>query len=182
MELISTFATIGFILPLFVAVLCMILARRDFLIAVTWGGGVLLSLLIAMLIRHLLRLEPSLPHFPSGHVTLAVAFYGGLLVIFCGGRTADRGVGLPVVGLFLAGIALLEGWSRVTLTHHTWLDVGGGLFVGTVGLLATGCPWTYRHASRGLRLWLVATLLVAGPLAFIGVGWLDGVIRRMVAI
>ncbi|MBB6253668.1 phosphatase PAP2 family protein [Nitrospirillum iridis] len=182
MQLLSTLATIGFVLPLFVALMGMLLARRDYLVAAAWGGGVMVSLLIALLIRGMLRETPELSHFPSGHVTLAVAFYGGLLVIYLRGGLNHGRLALPVVALVLAGVALLEGWSRVLLTEHTWVDVVGGFIVGTLGLLATGCPWAVRRIQSGSRLWLAATLAVAIPLAFFSVTWLDGMIRHFVSI
>lgn len=182
MQFLSTLANIGFVLPLFAALLCMLLLQRDYLVAATWGGGVSLSLLIALSIRWLLRLDWDLPNFPSGHVTLAVAFYGGLLVIFLCGRGSGRAIGLPVVGLLFACVAFLEGWSRVLLTHHTWVDVGGGFLVGTVGLVATGCPWTYASVNAGLKGWLIATTLAVAPLAFFSEAWVDGIIRHWVAM
>jgi membrane-associated phospholipid phosphatase len=181
MQTLSTLANIGFIAPLFAAVLCLLLARRDYLVAATWGGGVLLSLLIALSIKWMLRLDTDLPHFPSGHVSLAVAFYGGLLVIFLSGR-GDRPVGMPMVVLLLGCVALAEGWSRVTLTEHTWVDVAGGFVVGLGGLMATGCPWTYARVRAKRRIWLAATILVAAPFAFFSNMWLDGLIRHVIAL
>ncbi|WP_049974041.1 phosphatase PAP2 family protein [Azospirillum sp. B4] len=182
MQILSTLATIGFVLPLFAALMGMLLARRDYLVAAAWGGGVMMSLLIALAIRGMTRETPELYYFPSGHVTLAVAFYGGLLVIYLRGGHGHGRLALPIVGLALAGVALLEGWSRILLTHHTWVDVVGGFVVGTLGLLATGCPWAVRRIRTGSRLWLAATLAVAAPLAFFSVAWLDGMIRNIVAL
>ncbi|MDZ5645922.1 phosphatase PAP2 family protein [Nitrospirillum sp. BR 11828] len=182
MQLLSTLATIGFVLPLFVALVGVLLARRDYLVAAAWGGGVATSLLVALAIRAVLRGDPDLPHFPSGHVTLAVAFYGGLLVIYLrGGLNRDRTT-LPMFLAGLAVIALLEGVSRILLTEHTWVDVLGGFAVGSLGLLATGCPWAVRRIRTGSRLWLAATLAVTIPIAFLTVGWLDGLIRHWVTL
>jgi membrane-associated phospholipid phosphatase len=182
MQLLSTLATIGFVLPLFIALMGMLLARRDYLVAAAWGGGVMMSLLIALVIRGMLREDPDLPHFPSGHVTLAVAFYGGLLVIYLRGGLNHGRMALPVILVALASIALLEGWSRVLLTEHTWVDVMGGFIVGSLGLLATGCPWAVRRIQSGSRLYLAATLAVAAPLAFFNVSWLDSLIRNFVVL
>lgn len=182
MQLLNTLATIGFVLPLFVALLGMLLARRDYLVAACWGGGVTMALLIAFGIRGMLRDDPDLPHFPSGHVTLAVAFYGGLLIIWLRGGQAPGRRNLPLVALALVAIALVEGWSRVVTTEHTWVDVTGGFIVGTAGLLITGCPWAVRRIQSGSRLWLAATLAVAAPFAFFNVTWLDGLIRNFVVL
>ncbi|MDG3442930.1 phosphatase PAP2 family protein [Nitrospirillum amazonense] len=182
MQLLSTLATIGFVLPVFAALMGMLLARRDYSVAAAWGGGVVLSLLIALAIRGMLRADPDLPHFPSGHVTLAVAFYGGLLVIYLRGGHSHGRMALPLIITALASIALVEGWSRVLLTEHTWVDVIGGFVVGSLGLLATGCPWAVRRIQRGSRLYLAATLAVAIPLAFLNVRWLDSLIRTFVVL
>lgn len=64
--------------------------------------------------------------FPSGHVSGAVAFFGGLALVFP----------LPAVRWAAAVICLLMPVSRLYLGVHFLADVLGGLIIGGLGMLA----------------------------------------------
>jgi membrane-associated phospholipid phosphatase len=180
MQFISTLADIGFVIPVFFAGVLMLLARRDYGVAMCWGGGVLLAVTVTGLLKAQLRGDPLLPFFPSGHVSLAVAFYGGLLVILLGVRGNRRWGRWVGIVLLFAAIAAIEGWSRVTLTEHTWTDVAGGFVVGTLALGVLGCPWAYRQLAAGSRAWLAAAVVLASPAGLATQDWLGYALRTMV--
>ncbi len=83
--------------------------------------------------------------FPSGHATIAVAFYGfiGYLLIRGSKRWTHR-VNLFFATLFLV---LLIGLSRIVLGVHYLSDVLSGYLVGTLWLIV----------AIGITEWLVAT-------------------------
>jgi len=87
--------------------------------------------------------------FPSGHATIAVAFYGFLTYIVM--REAKRWE--TKVNICFAGIALvlLIGFSRLYLGVHYLSDVWAGYLVGSLWLIAgiSLCEWLRsRHAGR----------------------------------
>src|SRR4051794_21312908 len=83
LSLLSQLADIGFAGSLIVVALAVLAVRGHLRVAVCWGAGMLLALGAVVLIKRLTAGNPDLPHFPSGHVTLAVAFYGGLALVLC---------------------------------------------------------------------------------------------------
>lgn len=174
-EIISMLADVGFILPVLAASLLMLLARREPATALHWGLAVLLASAMTALLKTLTRGDPDLPHFPSGHVSLAVAFYGGLLVVVVG-------AGLRWAGLLLAlaAVAVVEGVSRVTLTEHTWLDVAGGLAIGILALTLSGILRAGRRPASAVRVWLLATMAAAAPIGAYSHAWLGYSLRTLV--
>jgi len=87
--------------------------------------------------------------FPSGHATVAVAFYGFLTYIAM--REARRWE--AKVNIFFAGMAvvLLIGFSRLYLGVHFLSDVWGGYLVGALWLIAgiSMCEWLRsKQAAR----------------------------------
>ncbi len=87
--------------------------------------------------------------FPSGHATIAVAFYGFLTYIVM--REAKRWE--TKVNICFAGIALvlLIGFSRLYLGVHYLSDVWAGYLVGALWLIAgiSICEWLRsRQAGR----------------------------------
>jgi membrane-associated phospholipid phosphatase len=79
--------------------------------------------------------------FPSGHATVAVAFYGFLTYIVM--REAKRWevkVNICFAGI---GVVLLIGFSRLYLGVHYLSDVWGGYLVGALWLIAgiSMCEW-----------------------------------------
>jgi len=72
--------------------------------------------------------------FPSGHSTVAVAFYGFLAYIIARQASAWKTrANYLVAG---AAVALLIGFSRLYLGEHYLSDVWGGYLIGALGLAA----------------------------------------------
>jgi undecaprenyl-diphosphatase len=89
---------------------------------------------------------PSSHSFPSGHATMAVAFYGvlGLLVALeLGGRRSRWGA--LAAGAILA---LLIGFSRNYLGVHYPSDVLGGYLLGASWAAAAGAGFTRWRSGR----------------------------------
>lgn len=105
--------------------------------------------------------------FPSGHATIAVAFYGsvGYLVI----RSASSYTARFSVLFGVVAIALLLGLSRIVLGVHYLSDVMGGYLVGSMGLVAgigvmewlTDAGRMNWHAAIGRSCAVAATALLA---------------------
>lgn len=173
MEEISFLADIGFLLPPFAAVLLMLCARREVGLAARWGGAVIAAAAATAVLKSVCRDLPGFMHFPSGHVSLAVAFYGGLAALILG-----RG-GWAIVPVILVPVAAIEGWSRVELTEHTWGDVGGGFLVAVVALALVGllsAGWRLAAESRG---WVLIALLAAAPAGYVTYPWLGHSLRTL---
>ncbi len=88
--------------------------------------------------------------FPSGHATIAVAFYGflGYLVVRSASQWSAR------VKLFFAtmGLVLLIGASRIVLGVHYLSDVWAGYLVGALWLIA-GISVTEWLSAEGRIVW-----------------------------
>lgn len=167
MELLNTLADVGFVAPLLAAGVLMLLARRRVEPALRWSIAFVLAAAVTGGLKAVLRDSADLPHFPSGHVCVAVAFYGGLLSILMGGR-GGMWLNLPPV----AAIALLSGWSRVETTSHSWADVLGGFAVGALALALLGCWRMSRPVDAAARGWTLAAILLAAPIGFASYTWL----------
>ncbi len=80
--------------------------------------------------------------FPSGHATLAVAFYG--LWAYLLSRSHElRPRGRTVASGLLIALVLAVCWSRLALGAHYPSDVVGGILLGVSGVgVALGvCAW-----------------------------------------
>lgn len=167
LRLLSLSAEIGFAGSLIMLALVMLAARGHPRVALCWGGGMLLGLGAVLIIKRLMVHDPELPHFPSGHVALAVTFYGGLaLVLFR--QEFPPTPWRPVLFLAILGaIGLAQGISRMVLTEHGWIDVTGGFVVGVCGLAVAGNPWAWESMDRRDRLWLAGALLTAMPFSWL---------------
>jgi membrane protein DedA with SNARE-associated domain/membrane-associated phospholipid phosphatase len=93
--------------------------------------------------------------FPSGHATIAVAFYGFLSYLFI--RLAPNWK--RKVNLFFAGILiiLLIGLSRIYLDEHYLSDVYGGYLVGAMWLIVAVslCEWLAYKNFKEVSLPLI---------------------------
>ncbi len=167
MELLNTLADVGFVAPLLAAAVLMLLARGHAQAALRWAFAFVLAAAVTGLLKAVLHDTADFPHFPSGHVCVAVAFYGGLLSILMGGR-GGMWLNLPIV----VPIALLSGWSRVETTAHTWIDVLGGFTVGTLALALLGCWRMSRPVDASARKWMLAAVILAAPVGFASFTWL----------
>jgi membrane-associated phospholipid phosphatase len=182
MVFISTLADIGFLLPLLVVSFLVLAAQGNIRIATCWFGAIFLTIGVVSLIKFLLRGDPVLPHFPSGHVALAVSFYGGLFLILGQKFFLNAGFGFACGLVILAVIAVVEGVSRVKLTQHTWVDVAGGFFFGTAALAAAGYPWAWRFVTPGSRMMLLFAIIVACVPDILAGDQLDRYIREVVPL
>jgi membrane-associated phospholipid phosphatase len=175
MEILNTLADVGFVAPSLAAALLMLMARGEANAALRWGGAFALAAATTGFIKSLLRGGADLPHFPSGHVCVAVAFYGGLLFVLTGARR----IGLLFL-LALAAIALVSGWARVETTQHTWTDVLGGFAIGAFALLLLAGPGIVRPVDGRTRAWMLAAILLALPAGFASYSWLGHSWRMLV--
>ncbi|PKO76546.1 MAG: PA-phosphatase [Betaproteobacteria bacterium HGW-Betaproteobacteria-15] len=139
-----------------------------FALLLWWSGlghaitGLLVSVLGASLFGHLAKLAFQRPRpleavlaetsyaFPSGHATVAVAFYAfvGYLLIRLSHTWTAR------VRLFFATalLVLLIGLSRILLGVHYLSDVWAGFLVGTMWLIV-GVSINEWLSTRGLLTW-----------------------------
>ena len=89
--------------------------------------------------------------FPSGHATIAVAFYGYLAYIFIKSQT-DK---IKRLGAFLGALSLILiiGYSRLYLGVHYISDILGGYLVGLLALIAgiSLSEWVLLKANQRLR-------------------------------
>lgn len=175
MELLNTLADVGFAAPLLAAAVLMLLARGQAEAALRWAIAFVMAAAATGLIKTLLRGSADFPHFPSGHVCVAVAFYGGLVSILMGGR-GGMWLNLPIV----VPIALLSGWSRVETTAHTWIDVLGGFAIGALALALLGCWRMSRPVDAPSRKWMLAAIAAAVPVGFASYAWLGHSWRMLV--
>jgi membrane-associated phospholipid phosphatase len=174
MDILNTMADIGFVAPLQAAALLMLLARRERETAFRWGAAFALAAAATGLLKSLLRGSADLPYFPSGHVSVAVTFYGGLLFALMAGRA-----GFVSRLVLLAAIALPVGWSRVETTDHSWTDVFGGFAVGGLALLLLGCMRPARPVAAATRLWVLVAVLLASPVGLAMYSWVGHSWRTM---
>lgn len=162
--------------------LVTLVVRGHFHVVLRWGSGMLLGLGAVLIIKRLMVNDPDLPHFPSGHVALAVTFYGGLALVLL----RDELPPTPWRPLFLLAIlgavALAEGISRMVLTEHGWMDVVGGFLIGLGGLAVAGNPWAWEPIGRRDRLWVGGTLVVALPFSWLLYPLINPWLRHMAGV
>lgn len=175
METVTILGDIGFVVPSLLVALAMLTASRNGGAALRWGCAFAMAVGVTGVLKMLLRGSDLLPHFPSGHVAVAVAFHGGLAMLLLGaGRLRMFGF------LTLALVGALVGWSRVELTEHTWIDVVGGFVIGWAALAVFGCLDRARLAGGAARAWLLAGVLVALPVGVLTHPWLGHDLRTIV--
>jgi len=72
--------------------------------------------------------------FPSGHATIAVAFYGYLAYLLI--KTQKDKIKRPLILIGALGLILIIGYSRLYLGVHYVSDVLAGYLVGLLALIA----------------------------------------------
>jgi membrane-associated phospholipid phosphatase len=164
---LSLSAEIGFAGSLIMLALIMLAACGHLRVVLCWGCGMLLGLGVVLVIKRLMGQDPELSHFPSGHVALAVTFYGGLALILLRDELPSTPWRPLLLLAILGAVGLAEGISRMVLTEHGWMDVVGGFLIGLCGLAVTGNPWAWEPIGRRDRLWVGGTLLVALPFSWL---------------
>jgi membrane-associated phospholipid phosphatase len=130
----------------------------------------------------LTALDPEWSRFPSGHVALAVTFYGGLALVLLRQELPST----PWRPLFflaiLGAIALAQGISRMVLTEHGWMDVVGGFLIGVGGLAVAGNPWAWESIGRRDRVWVAGALLTAMPFSWLLYPHINPLIRHFAGV
>lgn len=88
--------------------------------------------------------------FPSGHATIAVAFFFLLAYVFFGKMHTVRGKTLLIAGSILG--AVLVSFSRLYLGAHWTLDILGGVALGTLSVSFTVLMFNvFISEKRSLR-------------------------------
>ena len=179
---LSLAAEIGFAGSLIMLALVVLAARGHSYVALCWGSGMLLGLGVVLIIKRVMADDPAFPHFPSGHVALAVTFYGGLALVLLREELPPSPWRPLLLLAILGAIALAEGVSRVMLTEHDWVDVTGGFVIGVGGLALTGNPWTWGLIGRRDRLWVAGALLAALPFSWLLYPQINPWMRRLAGV
>ena len=122
-----------------ISLLLWLWPRRAYIIPlwVSIVGGKLFTFLVKLVLH---RPRPELAYylengfsFPSGHATIAVAFYGFLIYIFF---KEAKNFGQKASVIFGGLIIILTiGLSRLYLGVHYLSDIGGGYLMGLLGLV-----------------------------------------------
>jgi membrane-associated phospholipid phosphatase len=100
---------------------------------------------------------------PSGHTSMSLFVYGGLILLTAAQLRAWRRGALLLFGaLFILAIAV----SRVTLDFHSTAEVVIGLAIGAVALAWFGLVFR-RHRPARLPLW-PSWLAILIPIALLG--------------
>jgi membrane-associated phospholipid phosphatase len=172
---LSAAGSIGFVLPLFVVSVATLALSGATRLARCWTLSMAVSVAVTLALKALLADHPLLTSFPSGHVSLAVTFYGGLLLVLSAG-SLPPGLRLTLTLLLSALIGAGEGISRVALTTHTWVDVAGGGGVGAAALLLGG-TWAWPGVRGRARRRLLGACAIALVLAVLVGPALDRAIR-----
>ncbi|WP_461178823.1 phosphatase PAP2 family protein [Virgibacillus ainsalahensis] len=116
---------------------------KDWLPALMFSGGTLVSHLLNQLIKHFVERErPSLLpaanaegySFPSGHAMISMVCYGLLAFFLVKKISSTKAVFWTQ--LFFALIIFLIGISRYFINVHYLTDVVGGLFIGFLLLIS----------------------------------------------
>ncbi|MCR4322650.1 MAG: LssY C-terminal domain-containing protein [Candidatus Azambacteria bacterium] len=172
---------VGF-LPL-VSVLLFVWNRRKFIIPlwVTVIGAELFSFVSKIMVHrprplNAFYIEDSFS-FPSGHATIAVAFYGFCAYILFRMFTQWKWKANVIGGGFI--IIALIGFSRLYLGVHYLSDVWGGYLIGSLWLLFGIAlsellssrifdKLNYITVKRSMRIWVTASVGVVGVMLYIG--------------
>lgn len=173
-------AKIVFSVALLFTVLFWIRKRREFIMPfwITLAGSGLFSLLGKVAFHR--QRPPGIAvfteasfSFPSGHATIAAAFYG--FIVYCLWRQAQkRNIRL---NLLFGGSALILaiGFSRLYLGVHFLSDVLGGYLLGFLWLIIGICmvewrlfPWSGQQAPEcpPFPARLISAALILGELIF----------------
>lgn len=127
-------------LALFLAVTCI-------------GSGVIDTIVKIVVARPRPEVDEPIIHafgksFPSGHSMQAVVCYGALLLVFL---PLLKGVWRRVAISATVTLALLIGFSRLSLGVHYITDVVGGYVLGAAWLIGSVAIWEIWREERGRR-------------------------------
>lgn len=102
--------------------------------------------------------------FPSGHVTLSIAFYGFIAMLLL--KTIRKPVYQKVIYYTYTAILLLVCFSRLYLGAHWFTDIIGGILLGGLCFFIMKVLY-YREATRGVK----PQLIIITSLLSIAVCW-----------
>lgn len=173
---LSLAGSIGFLLPMTMALALVLLLRGFALLALQWLGCLGLTIVLTLGVKAISAGSASLPYFPSGHVALAVAFFCGLALLLAPPAAARLVV--PPVAVVAGG---LVGLSRVLITDHTVADVLGGILAGLGPLLLLGRPLRQARPDPTTSQALLLVTLGFAPLAKLVHDSIDAPIRQLLA-
>lgn len=133
----------SFLIP-FIIIMTIILwvLFRDYLPALIFAGGTLISHLINVLIKNMVARErPSVSiaanaeghSFPSGHAMLSMVCYGLLAYFLSKKITSTKRI--FAIELFFALLIFLIGLSRFFINVHYLTDIMAGFFIGFLCLI-----------------------------------------------
>lgn len=139
-SIITSFGSWQFLLPviLAIALILFIVNKKEFIIPfIATVSGAEIITFFGKILAHRDRPLSAVFHatdfsFPSGHATIAVAFYGYLafmLIRICGDRYKWP------ISILAGSIAILIGFSRLYLGVHYLSDVVAGSLIGLVALV-----------------------------------------------
>ena len=126
------------------------------LILVSAGGAAVLATVLKSIFQ---RSRPELfdsgytasfYSFPSGHATIAVAFYGTLALLVAIRLQGWRRWGVTVAGV---AVVVLIGFSRLYLGVHYPTDIIAGYLAAAIWTGAVGAVLVYRELLHDLREW-----------------------------
>lgn len=152
---VSFFGNWMFIVPVILIILLVlfIVKKKDYILPFVFTvAGAEIVTFFAKIIFHRPRpiaamvFEPDFS-FPSGHATIAVAFYGYLAYMLI--NSVNKRYKYPII-IITAILAALIGYSRLYLQVHYPSDVLAGYFVGAV-FLVIGISLRERSNRREAR-------------------------------
>lgn len=164
---LTNFGNLAVALPVACVAVLWLWQRRRTDLAMIYGLNVALALAAAVVLKVLSREAggvltdtdyPLSDAAPSGHMTAAVAIYGGIAVLFA---VSSRGLTPVFAGLLAFILIACVGVTRVTLGAHTPADVLAGLLTGGVFVLLIGFAARRGPQVRGLGLLLFLLIVIA---------------------
>lgn len=154
LRVMTEFGSASFLIPFAVIItLLLLFFQRDWLPALFFGGGILVTHLFNELIKQLIQRErPTIWQevnaegfsFPSGHAMISIVCYG-LCAHYL--RQNVKSARLKsAITLFFTLIILLIGFSRYVINVHFLTDVLTGFMLGGV------CLWGLLVLERKVRI------------------------------
>jgi undecaprenyl-diphosphatase len=154
------------LLPLIVTVFIYLAATKRYRAAIHWGAVCVLSAGIALAFKHfyfsprppgIFFVKPS-SSFPSGHATIATAFYGFLAWLICLERPNWKKWIYSLAGFIIVMVIL----SRIYLGEHWLTDVTAGFFLSTFIAIAGAISYQRKKAKapNAIGLIIVAVLTI----------------------
>jgi undecaprenyl-diphosphatase len=149
----------SFIFPVTFAVAAILWFRHRHVSGILFAGAVVFGGLLEVLLKMAFhRMRPSLwpalvsetsPSFPSGHATLATAFWGGLVavVFHMTRRSVPRILAFSIAVPMALGVAA----TRVYLGAHWATDVLAGMMVGLFWVVVAWTGTEYLARRKAAR-------------------------------